>query len=230
MCPSTLAPSEPFVPHRTGDGSSTLRSADGRLSYHSVHGAVAESTHVFINAGLVAGEEAPVRVFEVGLGTGLNMLLTWIRCLEGKCAVEYTALEPFPLTRAQLEALDHCEELAWPGLKEPFLDMMTAPSGHWQEVGDGMRFRWFRHGLFAHHDAEAYDVVYFDAFAPGDQPELWTGDAFLQVFSMLRPGGRLVTFCAKGSVRRNMIAAGLRVERLAGPPGKREMLRAWKPG
>lgn len=198
------------------------------MSYHSVHGAVAESTHVFIKAGLEAGEEAPVRVLEVGLGTGLNMLLTWIRCLEGKCTVEYTALEPFPLTRAQLEALDHCNELAWPGLKEPFLEMMTAPPGQWLEAGDGMHFRWFRHGLFAHDERGAYDVVYFDAFAPDDQPELWSMEAFRHVNAMLRPGGCLVTFCAKGAVRRNMIAAGFRVERLKGPPGKREMLRALK--
>lgn len=225
-----------FTPRRTGDGSMTLHSALWQENYHSVHGAVQESTHVFIKAGL---EEAHLRaqalgrdqvdVLEVGLGTGLNMLLTWIRCLEGKLKVDYTALEPFPLAAAEHNALAHCDDLNWPGLHEPFIERVTSPVENWQEELEGFRFRMLRRTVQDFDDPGSYDLVYFDAFGPRVQPEMWTEEVFSRLFRALRQGGTLVTYCAKGEVRRSMQKVGFHVERMAGPPGKREMLRARRP-
>jgi tRNA U34 5-methylaminomethyl-2-thiouridine-forming methyltransferase MnmC len=213
-------------PLRTGDGSLTLRHAALDEPYHSRHGAVQESTHVFIKHGLEHRALPVVDVLEVGLGTGLNLLLTWVRCLEGKLAVNYTALEPYPLTREQLDALAHCEDLAWPGLHAPFVDLMLGEEEVWRQAEGGLRFRRSMASVQGFSEEDAYDVIYFDAFAPEKQPEMWSADVFVRMFRALRPGGVLVTYCAKGMVRRTMQAAGFRVERLPGPPGKREMLRA----
>lgn len=216
-------------PLRTDDGSLTLRSEQLDTHYHSLHGAVQESAHVFIKYGLAQVEKPLIDVLEVGLGTGLNLALTWIRCLEGKCAVNYTAVEPNPLGRALLETLGHCEELAWPGLHSPFIQAMTGPADVWYEGVGNLRFRWMHHGVEELSMEGQVDVIYFDAFGPRTQPELWTVDVFRLMYAALRPGGLLVTYCAKGEVRRAMKQAGLVVERLAGPPGKRQMMRATRP-
>lgn len=214
---------------RTADGSLTLRSAQWDEQYHSMHGAVQESTHVFIQSGLARIARDQVDVLEIGLGTGLNLLLTWVRCFEGKCKVNYTALEPFPVDRAILEALDHCADLAWPGLHEPFIARMTSRVEEWHPAVGGLSFR-KRATPVQEFIAEAeYDVVYFDAFAPEKQHDMWTLDVLQRMHRALRSGGILVTYCAKGEVRRTLQAAGFAVERLEGPPGKREMLRATKP-
>jgi tRNA U34 5-methylaminomethyl-2-thiouridine-forming methyltransferase MnmC len=213
---------------RTGDGSLTLHHANFDTTYHSVHGAVQESTHVFIKAGLEHVGRPHVDVLEVGLGTGLNLLLTWVRCLEGKCTVRYSALETHPLTADQLDVLAHSEDLAWPGLHGPFVERMTAPSGEWQEPMGGLTFRALHHPVQELRAENAYDLVYFDAFAPRSQPELWTEVVMAIMYRALRPGGVLVTYCAKGEVRRAMERVGFAVERLKGPPGKQEMMRATK--
>ena len=214
---------------RTADGSITLRSAQWDEQYHSVHGAVQESTHVFIQSGLAQVTKEPVDVLEIGLGTGLNLLLTWVRCYEGKCKVNYTALEPFPIDAATLEALGHSADLAWPGLHEPFIERMTGEDDAWHPGMGGLTFRKSRTPIQEFAAEAEYDVIYFDAFAPEKQPEMWTLDVFQRMHRALRPGGILVTYCAKGEVRRTLLAAGFTVERLEGPPGKREMLRARKP-
>ena len=223
MLPSTAYHLQPL---RTRDGSFTLRNETLDVFYHSVHGAVQESTHVFIKAGLVQVDKPEVDVLEVGLGTGLNLLLTWIRCWEGKCRVRYTALEPHPLSKELLEQLDHCNELAWPGLHEPFLARMANTNTDWAADHGGLSFRMLPTPLLQFNEKAAYDLIYFDAFAPRTQPELWTADAFVRMHAALRPGGVLVTYCAKGVVRRAMMEAGFNVERLPGPVGKREMFRA----
>lgn len=214
---------------RTGDGSHTLHHAQFNEPYHSLHGAVHESTHVFIKAGLEAVEARPVRVLEVGLGTGLNLLLTWIRCLEGKCSVDYTALEVYPLSREQLLRIGHCEQLAWPGLEEGFLAMMTGQEGVQHHAEADLSFTRWSTPVQQYQARSRFDVIYFDAFAPDKQPEMWTPEVFRSMHDALVPGGALVTYCAKGQVRRDMVEAGFHVERLQGPPGKREMLRAIRP-
>lgn len=212
-------------PERTADGSLTLRSATLDEQYHSLHGAVQESTHVFIRMGLEYVGKPQVDVLEVGLGTGLNLLLTWVRALEGKCTVGYTALEPYPLTSEVLRSLDHCADLAWPGLEEPFIQRMTEPREEPWEAFGGLRFQLLRQYVQDFQGVAVADVIYFDAFGPPTQPEMWSLDVFRRMYRALRPNGVLVTYCAKGEVRRTMQAAGFSVERLPGPPGKREMLR-----
>ena len=226
-----LDPAHPneFMPHRTADGSLTLLSAQWNEQYHSVHGAVQESTHVFIQSGIALVEKDTIDVLEVGLGTGLNMLLTWIRCFEGKCSVRYTALEPFPVDRSVLEELAHSADLAWPGLHEPFVERMCGATDAWHEPMGGFAFRKVVTAVQLLSADEEFDIIYFDAFGPRKQPTMWTVDVFTRMYRALRPGGILVTYCAKGEVRRTMQAAGFTVERLKGPPGKLEMMRATKP-
>ena len=216
-------------PFRTADGSFTLRSEVFNEAYHSVHGAVIESTHVFIKAGLDHVAEkgsTPIELLEVGLGTGLNMLLTWIRCLEGKCEVNYTALEPFPLAAATLSELSYWNDLAWPGLQEPFMELMSTVDRRVHTGGFSFLQRSLPVQQF--NERSKYDLVYFDAFGPNTAPDMWTAEVLQRVFLAMRPGGVLVTYCAKGEVRRILASIGLQVERLKGPPGKREMIRATK--
>lgn len=213
--------------HRTADGSHTLFNSALNESYHSMYGAVTESRHVFIQAGLLGIAKPRIDLLEVGLGTGLNMLLTWIEAERMGIAVHYTAIEPFPVSKEILEKLDHCALLGVDERREAFLAMMTATPN--DEA--------YQHHWFAFNPAggqlpiatTSYDLIYFDAFAPPVQPELWTAEVFTRMHDVLRPGGSLVTYCAKGSVRRTMQQVGFVVERLKGPPGKQHMLRATKP-
>ncbi len=230
-----LAASPDLLPYRTSDGSYTLRSQHYDEGYHSVVGAINESTHVYIFAGLnkviedfsIKNIQQPIEILEVGLGTGLDLLLTWIRCLEGKCRVNYTALEPFPLPQEKVIALAHWDDLAWPALKEPFLKMMF---DHDQDhrVEGGLNFSMRHLPVQELEEQNAFDLIYFDAFAPNNQPEMWTAEVFDRVYRSMRSDGILVTYCAKGEVRRTMRSIGFQVDRVAGPPGKREMIRARK--
>jgi len=221
-------PPPDFVPLRTADGSFTLHSEQLTQQYHSIHGAVQESMHVFIKSGIEATGKEHLDILEVGLGTGLNMLLTWIRCIEGKNTVRYTALEPFPVGKEVLRSLAHCNDLAWPGLSEPFLERMAGTAGEWFPEEGGFLFRSRQMPVQEFREMKAYDLVFFDAFSPRVQPEMWTLEVFQGLYDTLRPGGMLVTYCAKGVVRRTMQEAGFAVERLKGPPNKAHMLRAIK--
>ncbi|MDA0939823.1 MAG: tRNA (5-methylaminomethyl-2-thiouridine)(34)-methyltransferase MnmD [Bacteroidetes bacterium] len=209
----------------TRDGSKTLHRPDLEVFYHSVHGAWSETRHVFGEMGLEAAfqrvPQGPVHVLEVGLGTGLNVLDVWLRAQERKREVVLHSLEPHPLSWSEVEVLRY--------------DSLTGvPKDVWREVHDRgdwaddfLKFSRWPHGLFeAPLEEQHYDVVLFDAFAPAAQPELWTPRAMDRMRLALKPGGQLVTYCAKGDVRRAMEEAGFAVERVPGPPGKREMLRA----
>ena len=222
-------PPPDFLPMRTKDGSFTLRSEQLGEQYHSLHGAVKESRHVYVEAGLKQAKGERIDVLEIGLGTGLNALLTWIHAEEQGLQVRYTALEPFPLSAGTLRHTDHAANLGMPDRTSAFLEMMMAEPEVEQHISDAFAFT--RSPLSVlHFDQEAlFDVVYFDAFGPTVQPELWTEDVFRRMHLALRPGGTLVTYCAKGSVRRAMIAGGFRVERMKAMWGKREMFRARRP-
>ncbi len=221
-------PPDDFRPRSTRDGSLTLRSEVLGEQYHSLHGALNESMHVFIRNGLDRATAGPVDILEVGLGTGLNALLTWCHADRAERAVRYTALEPHPLPADALAALGHARTAGEPDRDADFLRMMTAPADAVQELSPWFRFMWTQRPLQGLELHEAFDLIYFDAFSPRVQPELWTVVSFRHVHALLRPGGALVTYCAKGEVRRAMLAAGFAVQRLQGPPGKREMFRAVK--
>lgn len=193
--------------------------------YHSVHGAWSETQHVFgemgVSAALDRVPEGDIHVLEVGLGTGLNVLDVWRRAAKSGRRVRMTSLEPFPLSWDDVSALEYDKVADVPqALWRALHDL-----GKWED--EFLDFQRVTTGLFeAELKDQHHDVVLFDAFAPAAQPELWTPAAMDRMRMTLKPGGQLVTYCAKGDVRRAMEEAGFLVDRVPGPPGKREMLRA----
>ncbi len=210
----------------TADGSSSVFVPGLNECYHSVHGAVQESMHVFIEAGLKKLSKNSILIFEMGYGTGLNFLLTYLH--RGNKSIEYHAIDAFPLEVGVIKKLNYTQSLQ---LKPE--EMSLFESFH-QSDGSVLfhdNFRWQKSKcvLESYEAPVKFDLIYFDAFAPAIQPELWTIEVFEKMFGLLQPGGLLTTYCAKGQVRRNMQAAGFVTERLPGPPGKHEMLRATHP-
>jgi len=197
--------------------------------YHSIHGARQESEHVFLAMGLRALPPAaqPLHIFEMGFGTGLNALLTALEDLARP--VHYHGIEAYPLAEEQWRALDYCASLAHPDCAALFRRMHEAPWGAALALTPQFTLHKEALPLQSYQPESRFDLVYWDAFAPTAQPELWTADVFREVFAWMKPGGIWVTYSAKGAVRRALQSVGLEVERLPGPPGKREMLRARKP-
>ncbi|MGB0177214.1 MAG: tRNA (5-methylaminomethyl-2-thiouridine)(34)-methyltransferase MnmD [Owenweeksia sp.] len=216
----------------TRDNSKTLFVPELDEHYHSVHGAIQESIHVFIRSGLHEFlSYKPVHILEIGLGTGLNAWLSLKEATERKLQIEYTALEKYPVLAEEAEELNYTD-LMPKGPKEQFRTIHQCP---WEEkitleteapASFSLLKRQIDIRLF--EATEAYDLIYFDAFAPSAQPDLWTTCVFQRMYAALKPDGLLVTYCVKGDVRRAMKSAGFAVEKIPGPPGKREMARAWK--
>ena len=204
---------------KTADGSFTLFIPEVEETYHSTHGAVQESMHVFIENGLKACDKESIRVLEVGLGTGLNAVLTLQHATK---EIDYCALEPYPLSKEILN------ELAASRTDQFEMKFHTSNAGELISLQENFSFIRMEVGLEEFSSKEKFDVIYYDAFGPRVEPGLWTLERMQQCFDLLNDGGVLVTYCAKGEVRRNLQAAGFVVERLAGPPGKREMLRGVK--
>jgi tRNA U34 5-methylaminomethyl-2-thiouridine-forming methyltransferase MnmC len=219
-------------PVETGDGSHTLFSTRFNEHYHSIHGAVQESQHVFIAAGLrplLAANPTstrPLRVFEMGFGTGLNALLTALEPSERP--IDYLSVEAYPLGPEQWPALNFCDQLSDPACAAYLRALHEAPWG--QQVAITPRFVLQKHAqpLATFQPQGTIDLIYWDAFAPTVQPELWTAEVCRQLYAWLSPGGVWVSYSAKGDVRRALQAAGFVAERIPGPPGKRQMLRARK--
>ncbi len=205
----------------TADGSATIYSERFQQHYHSLHGAEQESRHVFIHHGLQAweGSGSPVRVFEMGFGTGLNALLTM---LESPVPVHYVAVEAFPISMAQMSKLGYGDKL---GCHELFEALHAAQWNSPVQITPTFTLEKWQLPLEDFGGTENIDVVYWDAFDPKAQPELWTEAVFRSVAGWTRGPALLTTYSAKGDVRRALLAAGWLVEKLPGPPGKREMLR-----
>ncbi len=214
---------------RTADGSPSLRVSELNESYHSIHGALQESLHVFIRMGLEYIQFSnSLDILEMGFGTGLNTLLTAIHPqVEGK-AIRYTGLEAYPLTADEWQSLDYPNQVDHPEAVRIYEQLHRTAWGNFNEIITGFELCKLQVDIREFEALEAYDLVYYDAFGARVQPELWTADIFETMFRALRSGGVLVTYAAKGSVRRAMQEVGFTVERLPGPPGKREMLRATK--
>ena len=215
----------------TEDGSHTILALELNEHYHSIHGALQESRHIFIGAGLhkACNNPGELNILEVGFGTGLNVLLTLADPAIKGCKVNYTALEPYPLL---VELAAELNYNAIPGLEpyhEDFLTMHLQPFG----IPLAVRETFFLAKLKVKAEefqlpASNYHLVYFDAFSPNIQPELWSPEVFLAMYTCMKPGGILVTYCAKGSVKRALKSVGFRVESLPGPPGKSQITRAMK--
>ena len=214
----------------TKDGSHTIAVPEMNVTYHSVHGAVQESLHVFIEAGfreaLKSNHIEPLKILEVGFGTGLNALLTAIEAEKTEKSIYYVALEPYPLSNEEVLLLNYCELSGHKDLQEDFIRMHQCEWNKSIVVTENLILHKSNYTLQTFDDKMKFDLIYFDAFAPNTQPELWTKEIFEKLYSIMLPGGILVTYCSKGEVRRAMQAAGFNVEKLPGPPGKREMIRA----
>lgn len=209
----------------TADGSHTLFIPEMDEHYHSVNGAVQESRHVFIEAGLHHQAKKDITVFEIGFGTGLNAFLTLLDAEENGRKVDYHSVELYPLEQELVQSLNYGDVIC-PEKKDLFQALHTAP---WNEVAC-ITDLFTLHKIQGDNNScalpEGIDLVYFDAFAPDKQPEMWNQEIFNRLYAHMAQGGILTTYCAKGAVRRMMKEAGYSVERIPGPPGKREMLRA----
>lgn len=214
---------------RTEDGSPTLYSHSYGATYHSKHGAIQESQHVFIDAGLsTCTGKNPIRILEMGFGTGLNALLTALWVIGKNISVDYESLETIPLEPELIQPLSASIEDVLPGSQKTFRMIHEAPWNSRVEIEKDFSLFKRNEDLTETHLESGYDLVYFDAFAPGTQPELWTEGIFKRLFDAMAQGGIMTTYCSKGDVRRAMISVGFEVEKIPGPPGKREMLRAFK--
>lgn len=201
----------------TADGSHTIYVPDLDEHYHSVNGAVQEAMHVYIRAGLQACSLPEVSVLEIGFGTGLNAMLSARDAAERSISLRYTSIEKYPLTKEVYENLNYevqaLHTLAW---------------NEWTKVSPSFSLYKMEADICSCSFPDRYDVVYYDAFGPDKQPNVWSQEIFDRIVAAMNPGGVLTTYCAKGEVRRMLQRAGLTVERLQGPPGKREMLRGKK--
>lgn len=218
----------------TSDGSKTLYLADLDETYHSRHGAVREGEYVFICQGMHWHPGNPLRIVEMGLGTGLNALLTLREAVDRNRRVDYLSLEAFPCTAEEVVAMEYPSFLANETFSEAtltgWLDQIHGvPWGVPSAIQPQFNLTKLGMSVFDWQPTESADLVYFDAFGPRVQPELWEEPVLARFTGCLRPGGALVTYSARGAVRRTLEALGMRVERLPGPPGKREMLRAIRP-
>jgi tRNA U34 5-methylaminomethyl-2-thiouridine-forming methyltransferase MnmC len=216
----------------TKDGSNTISIPEMNVTYHSHHGAIQESMHVFITAGLKYAadilEMQDIFIFEMGFGTGLNALLSLIEAEKGQRKIHYTAIELFPLQEDEIASLNYCEQLQREDLKPVFQQLQQC---EWEKnisITPFFTLKKIRTDLFDLAAYQSFNLVYYDAFAPSAQPQLWTKEVFEKLYNMLLPGGILVTYCSKSDVRRAMLAAGFIVEKIHGPRGKREMVRAGK--
>lgn len=211
----------------TEDKSFTIFDEKYNEIFHSKKGALTESIHVFINSGLKPKLEnsQEIRILEIGFGTGLNALLTLKESLNIK--VNYVSLEAYPITKELWSNLDY-QKYFDSEIQNYFFKLHKVEWESYQKINDNFYLNKINTKLEDFNTNEKFDLIYFDAFSPDKQPELWTQEIFQKMYSLMKKDALLVTYCAKGQVRRNLIASGLKVEKLAGPPGKREMLRARK--
>jgi tRNA U34 5-methylaminomethyl-2-thiouridine-forming methyltransferase MnmC len=218
----------------TGDGSHSLRRKDLDETYHSIHGAIQESRHVFIESGLnfLIHQKKPdlLRLLEVGFGTGLNALLALIRAQERNVKIHYTTVEPFPLEKGIISMLNYPAVLDHPDGKAWFGKLHDSPWETEQVVSP--YFTLLKNKVPIENavlEGDTFDLVFFDAFAPSKQPAVWNAEILSNIAEGMKPGAVLVTYSAKGQLKRDLKNIGLLVESIAGPPGKKEMVRATKP-
>jgi len=211
----------------TEDGSHTLFVPAIDECYHSTHGAVQESRHIFIEAGLKQCIKPDIRVLEIGFGTGLNAFLTLIEAERSLKQIHYTSLELYPVEVEKALQLNYPEELA--SDKRALFELLhTAPWNTEIQISPFFTLEKIETDFTRFDFTGMYDIIYFDAFSPEKQPEMWSQQQFETLYAHCNPGAILTTYCAKGVVRRAMQAAGFTVERLQGPPGKRQILRSTK--
>jgi tRNA U34 5-methylaminomethyl-2-thiouridine-forming methyltransferase MnmC len=211
----------------TADGSHTIYVPELNEHYHSVHGAIQESDYIFIRNGFDYCGKDPVSIFEAGFGTGLNALLTAITAIACKRTVNYVSIEKYPLDIELVNSLNYYN-MTGSNSKELFDAIHSAAWDIDVSICDGFNLRKIKGDLTTYSPSGSYDIIYFDAFGPDKQPEMWTDAIFKTVAEMTRQGGVFVTYSAKGQVKRRLKEWGFEVFLLPGPPGKRQIIRAVK--
>ncbi len=209
----------------TSDGSTTIHIPAWNEQYHSKHGAIQEAYHVFIKHGLEFVTQDQLSILEIGFGTGLNCFITY---LESEKDINYVGVEAYPVDEKEIGKLNYVSELKAKNKSDIFNKIHSVSWEEKHTIDDRFQLEKRQQFFKDINDKDAFNLIYFDAFGARVQPELWTEEIFSIMFDALKNEGVLVTYAAKGSVRRAMEAVGFIVERLPGPPGKREMLRAIK--
>ena len=213
---------------KTLDGSTTIQLTEWNECYHSKHGAIQEAQHVFIKNGLSLFENKHVSILEIGFGTGLNAFITLLEAKKMQQTIDYVGVEAYPISAAEVLDMNYVVEL---DATNESLIFDAIHQSNWEEkVVLNANFTLTKRKQFFEEieDENKFDLIYFDAFGYRVQPELWSTEIFRRMFNALKVNGILVTYAARGVVKRSMIEVGFTVEKLAGPPGKREMFRARK--
>ncbi|GAA0871292.1 tRNA (5-methylaminomethyl-2-thiouridine)(34)-methyltransferase MnmD [Gangjinia marincola] len=218
----------------TKDGSTTIHMPELDEQYHSKHGAIQEAYHVFLKMGLFHyaekfSDQQNITVLEMGFGTGLNAFITLFEAQKRQITIHYKGIDAFPVSAEEITSLNYVAQLNAEAYADQFLTMHAVSWEEDHRINNLFSLRKEQKDFTQVDLTKAVDIVYFDAFGARVHPEAWTEEIFRKMFSALKSNGVLVTYAAKGSVRRAMQAVGFVVERLPGPPGKREMLRATKP-
>lgn len=211
----------------TEDGSTTLYVPEIDETYHSVYGAVQESLHIFINAGLKECKEQNISILEVGFGTGLNAFLSLIEAEKSNKNIVYTTLEKYPVSEKILQKLNYAE-MYNAEYQQYFAKIHSSEWNKMQKISPRFSIHKIHCDFTEYNDLQQYNLIFFDAFSPEKQPEMWSEKMFEKLYKHCCADAILTTYCAKGIVRRAMAAVGFTVERLPGPPKKREILRARK--
>ncbi|WP_159946992.1 tRNA (5-methylaminomethyl-2-thiouridine)(34)-methyltransferase MnmD [Polaribacter septentrionalilitoris] len=209
----------------TSDGSTTIHLPDWNEQYHSKNGSINETYHVFIKSGLKEVVADTISLLEIGFGTGLNCFITY---LEHQKKIDYVGVEAYPVTLEEVDKMNFISVLGAEKEKQIFTKMHNVSWEEKHQITDNFSLLKRKQFFEDINDENAFHLIYFDAFGARVQPQLWTVSIFEKMFKALKKDGILVTYSAKGSVRRAMQEVGFKVERLPGPPGKREMLRAIK--
>ena len=212
----------------TRDGSPSLFVPELNEQYHSRFGAITESLHIYIGHGLNALHSNNISIFELGFGTGLNAFLTLIEAKNSQIKVNYEAIELYPLSLVIINRLNYPSKIEGSD-SNSYFKLHEAEWGKKTKLSAHFALKKIHQDFRTYNFVRKYDLFYFDAFAPAVQPELWTQEIFNKIYDAMNPGAILVTYSAMGEIRRRLIATGLEVKRLSGPPGKREILQAYKP-
>lgn len=216
----------------TADGSKTIYNPQVGENYHSRNGALQESEHVFLNSGLrffLADKTvSEVSVLEVGLGTALNFLLSADLCIARELRLNYTGIEAYPLSPEMIGQTGY-QEYVSSNLWQDFINVYPESLQHPVQLNPYIKLHSAHQSLMDFQTDEQFDVIYFDAFASANQPEMWSEEAIAHTIWFLKPGGVFVTYAITGNLKRQLKAAGFKVEKAPGAAGKREMLRATKP-
>lgn len=216
--------------YTTNDNSHTLYNSDLDETYHSRNGAVEEALYVYLKQGFEVKAQSTqnISVLEIGFGTGLNTILTLQVAERLNVECDYYTLETFPLSVDVIEQLNYRQFINSNHINN-FNQMHECAWNSWQHINPNFKVYKAEKSIHDFNTTERFDVIYFDAFGPDKQPDMWTEQVFKKLFELLKPSGIFVTYSAKGEVRRTLKAIGFDVELLPGPPRKRHMLRAIKP-